>query len=71
MTGPSEAKPYVSENGVLVMPEDCDPKYRWWTKDGQSVMETMKELKVSKTVWARYTEDPYPEELQKENYPLL
>jgi hypothetical protein len=71
MTEPVEAKPYVNEDGVLIVPEGCDPKYHWWAKGGQSVMETMKELKVSKTVWSKYSEEPYPEDLQKENYPLL
>lgn len=71
MTEPAEARPYVNEDGVLVVPEGCDSKYHWWTKGGQSVMETLKELKVSKTVWAKYSEEPYPEDLQKENYPLL
>ena len=65
------AKPYVNDDDVLIIPEGCDLRYRWWAKGGQSLSETLKELKVSKTVWDRYLDEPYPEELKKENYPLL
>jgi hypothetical protein len=63
--------PYVTEEGVLVIPEGCELKYRWWVKGGQPLAETLKELKVSQTVWKRYVDEPYPEDLKKENYPLL
>ncbi len=65
------SRPYLSEDGELVVPADCAEEYRWWTKDGRKLTEILTELKVSKTVWQRYTPKPYPEELQRENYPLL
>lgn len=67
----AETKPFVTDEGVLVIPEDCEDKYKWWAEGGQGLAETLKELKVSKSVWMRYVDDPYPEELKKENYPLL
>ena len=65
-----ENKPHLTENGTLVIPADCEEKYRWWA-DGQPISDTLKELNASRTVWMRYSFDPYPDDLQKEVYPLL
>lgn len=34
--------PYIVNNTLLI-PFDSDPKYHWWC-DGQSVIETLREL---------------------------
>ncbi|MBU1001699.1 MAG: hypothetical protein KKE73_04175 [Proteobacteria bacterium] len=65
-----DCKPYVAEDGNLVIPKQCADEYRWWD-GGKKLTQILVELKVSKSVWQRYTGAPYPEELQKENYPLL
>jgi hypothetical protein len=62
--------PYINDADELIVPAACEDKYRWWA-GGMSVAEIMMELKVSRTVWAKYSPDPYPEELARENYPLL
>lgn len=64
------ARPYLDENGDLVVPSDCPPEYRWWA-GGRSMGEILVELGVTRTVWERYSAEEYPEELRKENYPLL
>ncbi|BBD06965.1 uncharacterized protein DFE_0239 [Desulfovibrio ferrophilus] len=66
----ADCKPYVDETGNLVFPKQCDEQYCWWG-GGKKLVEILVELKVSKTVWQRYSPEPYPEELHKENYPLL
>lgn len=65
------SRPYLTEDGALVVPADCDAQYRWWAKGGLKLADILIELKASKTVWRNYLPDEYPEELQKENYPLL
>ena len=65
------SRPYLSETGELVVPADCEDEYRWWTKGGRKLTAILTELKVSRTVWNKYITDAYPEQLQKENYPLL
>ena len=37
-------KPYFNSEGDLMIPFDCDPKYRWWV-DGQSIRETKEEIR--------------------------
>ena len=50
--GDSEKKPFtmpcIEPDGNLVIPFDSDPKYHWW-KGGQSVEETIAELKQKKS----------------------
>lgn len=65
------SRPRIDETGALVVPADCDPRYRWWTKDGMKLARILVELHASRSVWERYMAEPYPEELQRENYPLL
>lgn len=64
-------RPYIDDDGRLVVPAACAEEYRWWAKGGRSIGDILTELKVSRTVWERYSPESYPEELQKENYPLL
>lgn len=65
------SRPYINDADELVVPADCDPQYRWWTGEGLKLSKILIELKVSRTVWEKYSPEEYPEELQKENYPLL
>jgi hypothetical protein len=68
--GGEGCRPYVTEDGRLIVPAGCPDEYRWWG-GGKKLAEILVELKVSRTVWERYSPEPYPEELRKENYPLL
>jgi len=65
-----DCKPFVDDEGNLVFPRGCNEDYQWWA-GGKKLKDILMELKVSRTTWQRYTPEPYPEELQKENYPLL
>ena len=46
-------KPYIDKHGVLVVPLDSDSKFHWWA-GGQSIIETLRELKASDEVFAMY-----------------
>ena len=46
-------QPYIKKNGELVIPFDCDAKYKWWA-GGQSVRETLTELNASPEVLCKY-----------------
>ena len=48
-----KAKPYIKENGELIIPFDCEPKYRWWA-GGQSVRATLLELNAQQEVLCNY-----------------
>ena len=48
-----DKKAYIDERGCLVIPHDGDPKYHWWA-DGQSIKDTLIELKASREVWELY-----------------
>ncbi|WP_461209143.1 hypothetical protein [Desulfocurvus sp. DL9XJH121] len=65
-----ESRPFIDDHGDLVVPADCPEEYRWWA-GGRSLEAILTELGASKTLWERYSPEPYPEELRKENYPLL
>jgi predicted glycosyl hydrolase (DUF1957 family) len=45
--------PYINDHGVLVVPFDSNPLYHWWA-GGQSILETLRELKASQEVIALY-----------------
>ena len=45
--------PYLDRNGTLIIPFDALPKYRWWSC-GQSVLDTLKELKADEQILKRY-----------------
>jgi len=46
-------QPYINERGVLVIPCDSESRYRWWA-GGQTILETLRELKASPEVIAMY-----------------
>ena len=54
--------PYLDKNNTLRIPFDSDTKYHWWA-GGQSIDDTLAELGVALEVWERYTNQPYPEEI--------
>ncbi len=45
--------PYINESGDLVIPIESDPRYHWW-RGGQSVFETLMELKATEDILDRY-----------------
>lgn len=54
-----KAAPYIDNAGNLVIPINCDSKYRYWS-GGQHLADTLWEVKVTECVWEKYTERPYP-----------
>lgn len=46
-------KPYINDHGVLIIPFDSDPQYHWWAS-GQTILETLRELKAAPEVIATY-----------------
>jgi hypothetical protein len=52
------SKPYITDDGELIIPFDSDPKYHFWKPCGQSVAETLRELNAPDWVWKKYTDDP-------------
>jgi len=49
------SKPRLDAHGRLVIPFDADPKYHWWA-GGQSIRETLQELKAPPELVAKYVE---------------
>jgi len=54
--------PYISSNECLIIPCNSDPKYHYWN-GGQSLAETLLELKVAESIWNKYILKPYPEKV--------
>jgi len=50
-------KPYIDARGDLIIPFDSEEKYHWWKEGGQSIRETLKELKAPEEVVRRYVKD--------------
>jgi hypothetical protein len=46
-------RPYINEQGELIIPFTADPKYHWWA-GGQSIALTLQELDAPPDVWRRY-----------------
>lgn len=57
------AQPYITDDGVLIIPRDCDEAYRWWA-GGQSIAKTLIELGAPEAVWKLYSHEDYPDELK-------
>ncbi|HJP83226.1 MAG TPA: hypothetical protein VJ835_06935 [Fimbriimonadaceae bacterium] len=51
--------PYIDKHKNLVIPFNSPEKYHWWA-GGQSISETLMELRVPKNIWSRYSALPYP-----------
>ena len=45
--------PYLKDNCELIIPLDCQEKYRWWA-GGQSIFETLIELNAPDNVFEKY-----------------
>jgi hypothetical protein len=52
-------KPYIHEQGHLVVPSDSPRKYKWWLKGTMSLEDILRELKVNEETWKRYTDEEY------------
>ena len=56
-----ENKPYLTEDGTLIIPFECsDNTHKYWKQDGRPLTEILRELNASPEVWARYTHEQYP-----------
>ncbi len=60
------AKPYIKDDGTLVIPLDSDPIYHWWKPCGQSIYATLRELGASETIFNRYLAQPKLHEIEDE-----
>ena len=38
--------PSIDSDKRIILPFDCAPRYRWWTEGGQSLVETLIEIKM-------------------------
>ncbi len=52
-------KPYIDDNGTIVIPFNIDKKYHFWN-GGQHLSKTMQELNVPEDIWHKHIEKPYP-----------
>ncbi len=50
---PAIVTPYLKDSGELIIPLDCQEKYRWWA-GGQSIFETLIELDAPDNVFEKY-----------------
>lgn len=51
-----EIKPYIDEDGTLVIPFECaDHRYKYWKEEGAPLDELLEELDVSDEVWKKYS----------------
>lgn len=48
------AEPYIDAKGRLRIPFNADPKFMWWKGCGQSLLETLRELKAPEDVVRKY-----------------
>ncbi|WFS63566.1 hypothetical protein LF599_05210 [Pseudodesulfovibrio thermohalotolerans] len=56
-----ENKPFLTEDGTLVIPFECsDNADKYWKQEGKALTDILKELNASPEIWARYTHEPYP-----------
>lgn len=59
----SDSKPYLTEDGTLVIPFECaDNTDKYWKKEGHKMAEILTELNAPKEIWEKYTHVPYPED---------
>lgn len=67
--------PYITEDGELIVPFNCDKKYQWWktqkphqpakrlssSPEILRIDEILEELRAPASIWAKYTSVPYRE----------
>ena len=56
---PHEDRPYIDHTGTIIIPFSADPKYHYWN-GGQSLIDTLMELNITKDIWDKHTVKPYP-----------
>jgi hypothetical protein len=59
--GAKFTEPYLDKD-ELVIPVDSDPRFHYWKKCGQSIFDTLRELKAPDHVWRKYvdtTNEPF------------
>jgi hypothetical protein len=56
---PQKDNPYVDQTGTIIIPFNADSKYHYWN-GGQPLAETLIELNITKDLWGKHTEKPYP-----------
>lgn len=57
-----KSKPYLDENGDLVIPFQCaEHEYKYWKQEGRKLHDILQELGAPREVWERYTWEDYPE----------
>ncbi len=60
-------KPYLLEDGTLVIPFACpDHSNKYWKVEGRKLSEVLAELDVDRELWTKYTTDPYPGDEEEE-----
>lgn len=53
-------KPYLTEDGTLVIPFECsDHAYKYWKQEGKDMAHILRELGADESVWSKYTYQPY------------
>lgn len=56
-----DKKPYLTDDGTLVIPFECsDNADKYWKQEGRNMTEILTELGASREVWARYTHEAFP-----------
>jgi hypothetical protein len=51
--------PYIDQTGTMIIPFNTDPRYYYWN-GGQPLLETLMELNITKDIWGKHSEKPYP-----------
>lgn len=62
MSDKKDDKPYMMEDGTLVIPFNCpDHSYKYWKVEGRKISKILEEIgDVDPELWKKYTTDPYP-----------
>lgn len=59
----ADNKPYLDENGDLVIPFECaDHRFKYWKKEGAPLSEILREAGVPEERWAEFTHEPFEPE---------
>lgn len=63
--------PYITPGGTLVIPFDCDSRFRWWAPGGQAIAATLAEIGASEAVRRAYDQnrDREPSIFDEEAHP--